>query len=146
MENEGRKLAAATATDPFVALRQRKVPIPPNIQMETWQTHFTDILNPTGENRAYPTLPPPMTNTYRPISAKEITEAVAGLKRNKAAGPDGIFNEHIIASCPLLIETWEALFNQCLELGELPEPWRVSIIKMLYKGKVTTDDPNSYRA
>lgn len=57
LENEGLKLAAAAAvTDPFVALRQRKVPIPPNIQVETRQTHFTDILNPTGENRAYPTI------------------------------------------------------------------------------------------
>ncbi|KDR07876.1 hypothetical protein L798_02580 [Zootermopsis nevadensis] len=86
----------------------RTVPILPTIKMETWQTHFTDILNPTGENRAYPTLPPPITRTYRPISTKDITETVGVLKRNKAAGPDGIFNEHIIVSCPLLIETLKA--------------------------------------
>jgi hypothetical protein len=60
----------------------------------------------------------------------------------KAAGPDGFYNEHLKESAQCLAEL---LFNKCLESGNIPEEWRKSTIKTLYKGKGETNDPNSYR-
>lgn len=37
------------------------------------------------------------------------------------------------------------LFNKCIETGNIPEKWRKSIIRVLFKGKGNREDPNSYR-
>ena len=36
------------------------------------------------------------------------------------------------------------IFNACFESGTLPDPWRVSEIFILFKGKGNVLDPNSY--
>ncbi|KAJ4427009.1 hypothetical protein ANN_26808 [Periplaneta americana] len=66
-------------------------------------------------------------------------------RNNRAPGPDGISNEHLKMAAPILTETWTALLNKCLEEGEIPEEWRKSKLKLLYKGKGDTNNPDSYR-
>jgi Reverse transcriptase (RNA-dependent DNA polymerase). len=37
------------------------------------------------------------------------------------------------------------LIIECLRRGSIPDGWRGSIVKMLYKGKGKLDNPNAYR-
>jgi hypothetical protein len=37
------------------------------------------------------------------------------------------------------------IFNRSLETGIIPEPWRLSTMKLLYKGKGTASSPDAYR-
>ena len=39
----------------------------------------------------------------------------------------------------------DKLINECLRRGSIPDGWRGSTVKMLYKGKGKVDDPNAYR-
>ena len=66
-------------------------------------------------------------------------------KKEKAAGPDIIYNEYLKDTAQLLVHTWTKLYNKCLELATIPEQWRQSIIKVLYKGKGDLKDTNKYR-
>jgi len=45
----------------------------------------------------------------------------------------------------LLLPTWTALLNKCLELGQIPSEWKKSTIKLIYKGRGDTCNPNAYR-
>jgi hypothetical protein len=45
----------------------------------------------------------------------------------------------------LLLPTWTALLNKCLELGQIPTEWKKSTIKLIYKGKGQTCNPSAYR-
>ena len=42
-------------------------------------------------------------------------------------------------------DAWTILINECLRRGSIPDGWRGSTVKMLYKGKGKVDDPNTYR-
>lgn len=76
---------------------------------------------------------------------KEVVETINNSKDKKACGPDAICNEHIKSMSGILGEALTELFNQCLLQGNIPKSWRLSTIKMLYKGKGDPEDPNNYR-
>ena len=103
------------------------------------------ILNPKELKQAYPKREPPSQPVAQPIKAHEVQSAITRLGNNKAAGPDGIFNEFLKDTCSALLSTWVDLFNKCLHLGEIPEFWIHATLKMLHKGKGDTEDPNAYR-
>lgn len=86
-----------------------------------------------------------MINKEPPFEVDEIDRIIATGRNNRAPGPDGICNEHLKLAAPILTETWTALLNKCLEEGEIPEEWRKSKLKLLYKGKGNTNNPDSYR-
>jgi hypothetical protein len=66
-------------------------------------------------------------------------------RHGKAAGPDMITYEHLQVPVEGLIPAVTALLNQCFREGSMPEEWRISHIKALYKGKGDRQNPNSYR-
>jgi hypothetical protein len=45
----------------------------------------------------------------------------------------------------LLLPTWTALLNKCLELGQIPSEWKKSTIKLIYKGLRDICNSNAYR-
>ena len=75
-----------------------------------------------------------------------ISETITKLKNNKAPGPDGILNEYLKNSSPLLIPIYFKLFNIILDTGILPGSWTLGIIKPIYKNKGNQQDPDNYRA
>lgn len=144
-ERVGLEMAEAAKKDPFVALKRRKTTHAPNIEIETWHKHFQATLNPENKDQAYDKIKPPSDETPKPVTKQEILSTIKKLKKNKAAGPDGIYNEFLKESTAELTTTWVELLNKCLELGEIPNTWRQATMKVLYKGKGPTNDPNSYR-
>ena len=71
--------------------------------------------------------------------------AVKSSRNRKACGPDKIYNEHIKESRQDIGEEITTLFNNCLSQGKSPNIRRKATIKMHYKGKGDTVNPNSYR-
>ena len=78
------------------------------------------------------------------ISREMIENQIKKLKRRKAAGVDGVYNEIIISSAPHLIESLEVLFNKILSTRYFPSDWNILMISPLYKSD-DADDPNNYR-
>ena len=137
-----RKLIEEAAQDPFKALKPKNPRFPRDIAMETWTNHFTNIL------QMKETRPPEersKSEEYIAVSISEVRNTIKALKNRKAAGPDQIFNEHLKEASPTLATSWAALLNECLRQGRIPERWRTSTIKLLYKGKGDISDPNAYR-
>lgn len=66
------------------------------------------------------------------------------LKKKKTPDPDRICNEHIKDS-NLIPQAITDMLNLCLKKGNIPDIWRLSTIKMLFKGRGDQMDPNSYR-
>lgn len=139
-----RKIAEEAEANPFAAQRPRQPHFNNNIEIETWEQHFSSTLNcrNLGTNIKIVAKNDP---NYPPITEEEVAEIILESKKKKAPGPDGIANEHLKSSLEQMNTLWTKLFNKCLERGDIPKCWRYSKIKILYKGKGSTEDPNSYR-
>lgn len=137
--------AEEACKDPFIAIRRKTTRAPGEIQMERWENHFTQILNKTQTNTSHDIKIPIEIENVTLFTTEEVQTAIRSAKNKKAAGPDGIYNEMLKESVDLLVEIWTDLFNRCLTTGKTPENWKKSTIKVLYKGKGDTDNPNSYR-
>ena len=144
VEEEANKMALAATKDPYVALRAQAPTFPHSIQMETWWQHFNSILNQRNRECAYKEAGG-LVRDFTSCSEKEVGEVITHLKKHKASGPDLVYNEHIQESKDILLSTWTALFNECLRSGRIPDRWRESSLKILYKGKGNTDSTDSYR-
>lgn len=146
IEKEARESAEQAKSDPFLALRRKQAPKAREIPIESWEEHFSNILNRNGADTAYQVK---ATNSIPEasilITANEIQEAIMTAKKGKAAGPDSIYAEHLKETQELLLPIWKKLFNQCLKTGSIPDSWRTAQLTILYKGKGHTEDPNSYR-
>jgi hypothetical protein len=148
-EAENKREAEEAQKDPYIALRLRTRHHRPYMDMQEWEKHFNSILNKNN------TRSPPDANDntqiklqkdeITPFTTTEVQKAINELKNKKAAGPDQIYNEHIKATASTLLPTWTNLYNKCLEIGRIPEQWRHSTIKVLYKGKGDPKDVNKYR-
>jgi hypothetical protein len=46
------------------------------------------------------------------VGTKEVIETIRSTRDRKAAGPDGIFNEHLKTTLPYHASTWSLLFNK----------------------------------
>ena len=146
IETEAKELAEQAKTDPFLALRRKQTPKAREIPIETWEEHFSRTLNKSGAEAAYQVKAAnSITEARVQITTNEIQDAIKCAKKGKAAGPDGIFTEHLKETQELLLPIWTKLFNQCLKTGSIPDSWRTAQMTILYKGKGHTADPNSYR-
>ena len=56
-----------------------------------------------------------------------------------------LYNEHLKGSAKVLKDVWNQLLNQFLITLSIPNRWRKSIVRVLYKGKGDAEDPNAYR-
>ena len=79
------------------------------------------------------------------FSTQEIILAIESSSDRKAAGCDQLYYEHIKISLPIILPFLETIFNMCLDKGQIPNQWKTSIIRILYKGKGMINDPNNYR-
>ncbi|PSN41318.1 hypothetical protein C0J52_20242 [Blattella germanica] len=144
IESETEKEVEAATADPYLALRPKRPTFTQTIGIDVLKEHFHSILNKENKVTADP-VETIVIQKFPEITKEEIVTAINSLKQKKGAGPDHIYNEHIKATQPLLIDLWVRLFNKCIELNKIPEQWTTSIVKILYKGKGDTSLPDSYR-
>ena len=84
-EAEARKTTEAALKDPHLALRQRKAHSTYTIEMETWEKHFTKILNLHHSQAACKvTDTSEKTTDYHPISRKEVNKIKCNKQQTQA--------------------------------------------------------------
>jgi hypothetical protein len=89
-EKQERRSMQASENNPFQALTIRQPQFPRDIPMQTWENHFSKMLNKHEIGfEATKDHPIPVLN---PFTESETSDIIAGIKNNKAAGPDGIYN------------------------------------------------------
>ena len=79
------------------------------------------------------------------IDETELKKGLKSLKNNKSTGPDGILNEQIKATFPMMKHIYLKLFNVIFDTGCFPETWAQGMIVPIYKKKGNKNDPNNYR-
>lgn len=104
-----------------------------------WANHFETLLNQTNpvdphilDN--FPDLPPAI-NLDTPPLYSETRKAIAGLKNNKCAGPDGIPAEVFKHGGYLLTRRLHLLIQKFWEHETLPQDWKDANIVVIYKQK-----------
>lgn len=122
------------------------------IPLENWGPHFSELLNPSNSDKENEVecdaswLDDTDDNVLsEPFTELELTCCLASSKNNKAVGSDKIANEHIKGSFAELNVVWLLIFNMILFRGIIVNRWRESIVMVLYKGKGSIIDTNSYR-
>lgn len=79
------------------------------------------------------------------IEEDELKKGLKSLKNNKSTGPDGILNEQIKATFPIMKNIYLQLFNVIFDTGCFPKTWAQGLIVPIYKKKGNKTDPNNYR-
>ena len=75
----------------------------------------------------------------KPLTYKEVQEAIRHSKNKKACGIDNITNE--LLKCDESIEIMFLLFTKCFNSGLIPDCWQASIINPIPKPAGYTIDP-----
>ena len=121
------------------------------ISSEKWVEHFKSIMNTEysdnfngSSNEEYFIEGLDNTILNGDISPEEVLNSVKGLKNGKSCGTDGISNEMLQLSVPVLANAYAYIFSHILRNGIYPSMWRENMIKPIYKGGGTMDT-NNYR-
>ena len=85
--------------------------------------------------------PPAFDYLNADITEQEVEAALKRLKRNKAAGVDGIRAEHILDAFELLLKPFVQTFNQVLNRGG-PPAWCTGLIHPIFKAGDPEDAAN----
>ena len=128
---------------------RRRDSVPCAIPNTQWHTAFKALFGPetpeAGLDRVeYQGQPPgeiPELNKH--VSPEEVTAAFQRLKRNKAAGLDGIRAEFLLDAHDILLEPLARTFSHMLAHGVPPE-WCQGVIHPIFKAG-DANDPNNYR-
>ena len=126
----------------------------PNIPIEQWFCHYSNLLNPSTTNQEQPiynneeevSLPEIVSDDYldEEITKGEVNNAMDRLKKNKAPGDDEVTAELLLLSKDKIFPYLCKLFNKIFELGVFPISWGIAIVIPLYK-KGDRDICNNYR-
>ncbi len=104
-----------------------------------WANHFESLFNHTNpaDLHILDNLPdlPPTKHLDTPPLYSELRQAIAGLKNNKCAGPDGIPAEVFKHGGYILTCRLHLLIQNIWEYGTLPQDWKDANIVVIYKQK-----------
>ena len=118
------------------------------VPLNAIENHLSTLLNVDSNKRTTEGLnltSPTQTDIEdAKITSAEIRAAIKRLKRHKAAGEDGISNEHIIFGADLLEPVLLKLFNAIFTIGKMPNSWSTALVTSIYK-KGCRRDPTNYR-
>ena len=101
-----------------------------NIPLESLENHFKK-LNQNNLQNEDPFLQNDLHDESPlndPITEDELDKAIKSLKNKKAAGADGIENEHIKSSFETFKYIYLKLFNVIIATGHFPDSWALGLI------------------
>jgi len=78
------------------------------------------------------------------ITKLKVTEALASMKQNKAAGEDGLHSSYLLSIGDCFVEHLTILFSKSMESSEVPENWKTANITAIFK-KGNKQVPGNYR-
>ena len=112
---------------------------------ERWREYFDILLN--EENPFTANLPITTTvNDPQPgISIVEVKAAISKMKRGKAAGPDAITLEMVLALGEEGIVWLHRVMDAIWKEKRIPDDWQESILVSIFKNKVNIHECGNYR-
>ena len=152
---QNEELCCLAAKDPgkFWRKYRKREDAPTGISTSAWYQAFSSLLAPAApaSTAAGPimgagtqhTLGSTPEHLHDSVSTAETARALKRLRRNKAAGIDGIRAEHLLDACELLLEPMAATFTHLL-LDGVPECLCKGVIHPIFKAGAKYD-PNNYR-
>ncbi len=105
---------------------------------EFWKSHYRELLNCNNHTRYKSSVIKFLKDNQAKkfiFSTSEIQNAIAGLKRNKSAGLDGLQSEHLKYAGDCLAELLTMLFNTMITHGYLPDDLMKTIIIPIVKDR-----------
>ena len=124
-----------------------------NISPEAWGAAFSDLYNTTAgpearqgkqdQPQGEATSPLHTNSMSMPVFTDELTAVFRRLKRNKAAGIDGVKAEFLLDAEDLLLQPLALTFTQMLADG-VPQSWCSGVIHPIFKSG-DVNDPGNYR-
>ncbi|XP_030843578.1 uncharacterized protein LOC115924838 [Strongylocentrotus purpuratus] len=93
---------------------------------------------PTMTGNPFPEMPPIIVDT------EGVRKLLRNINTSKAIGPDQVPNQALKLAADEIAPVLQHLFQQSLDLGNLPEDWRKANITPIYK-KGPTTNPANYR-
>ncbi len=78
------------------------------------------------------------------VSQQDVLKKIKALRKDAAAGPDGLTPRVLKEFEAQLAKPLEILFNKSIRTGEIPEDWRKANVTPIFK-KGTKGDPGNYR-
>ena len=81
------------------------------------------------------------------FTLKEARALIGAMNRNKAAGPNGVFAEHLrlLSRNEGCMQVLVGFLNQCWTTGCIPEQWHLAYVKAIFK-KGSIHEPSNYRS
>ena len=79
------------------------------------------------------------------VTEQDVKDQLTNLNSNKPGGPDEIMPRLIKTFNTSLIKPLTLLFNRSLQLGQVPNQWKMSNVSAIFKGKGSENDPSNYR-
>lgn len=122
-----------------------KVNMHPLDKAQVLNEHFSNISKVENE----PILPEmnnhPKNFNLTSINEQDVKDQLHILNCSKPGGPDELFPKMIKLFSNKLVKPLTLLFNRSLELGQVPNQWKMSNISAIFKGKGSEQDPTNYR-
>ncbi|KAK6743227.1 hypothetical protein RB195_010468 [Necator americanus] len=112
--------------------------------LERWREYYNHLCN---EEFCHPSIPtvPSVQGPVLPITAVEVSAALAKMKSNKATGPDDMPTDVWNLLGDRGSEWLATLFNKIVAEGRTPDVWQTSVTVPVWKGKGDIADCTSYR-
>ena len=110
-----------------------------------WKQHYERLLNEEFPWNSEELNADPVEGAPVQVDVDMVTEAIAKMKPNKAAGPSGIVAEMLKASGEAGVRLVVELANAIIRNGDVPSDWEDSYIINTYKGKGDALERGNYR-
>ena len=117
----------------------------PQAIMEVFASFYEDLYKLKNDECMHP-LEKPESYDMIPISEDEVRAVLKELKRGKCQDTQGIIGEMLQPGSAALVKVLAQLYTGILlPESALPDSFRMTSIRVLYKGKGCNKDANSYR-
>lgn len=81
----------------------------------------------------------------QPVSLEHLTEVVRSMSNSKSCGDDGLPLIVIKRCLPVLAPVILCIINTSLVTGIVPDSWKMSLVKPIYKSSGPLNDPANFR-
>ena len=139
---------ARSNTQAFWRRYRRRGDVHNAITPQQWHSAFKELFGPEAgldavmaQGQPQGEITDPSLNT--PVTLDEVKAAFVRLKRNKAAGADGIRAEFLLDAVDVLLQPLPQVFSHML-LNGVPPDWCKGIIHPIFKSG-DVNDPSNYR-
>ena len=129
----------------FGRFNAKKNPKKSSIELKTWEDYFINLYQQNSNNVETITYEHKDFYLDGAITKEELTNIISKSKLSKAAGPDQISNEFFKTLNEKCIAELLKIFNNILDIEEIPRSWSNIHMCLLHK-KGDINDPNNFRS